>query len=155
MMHLSFDPRWTDDNSALPLIPTWPYQMNSVSHTAAAGKVNKMTMLMETGWGWRTDEHWGVMILFKWMATRPNIGWFCVFAPAPFLWLKTEQVSMLWELNGNFLLLLHHPLSFFLHFLPLLLHGAFFSLCHLLLPVERVGVVKGVTRAHVSGSSDV
>lgn len=41
------------------------------------------------------------------------------------------------QLDGDLLLLLHHPLGLFLHLLPLLLHGAFFSLSHLLLSADK------------------
>lgn len=44
---------------------------------------------------------------------------------------------MLRELDSNLLLLLHHPLSVFLHLLSLLLHGSFFSLSQLLLSVKQ------------------
>lgn len=50
---------------------------------------------------------------------------------------KLSFSKMLWKLDGNLLLLLHHPLGFLLHLLPLLLHRALLSLHHLLLSVQR------------------
>lgn len=44
MVHLTFDPRWTDDNLALPLSPYWPFGVSGVSHMAAAGKVTQMAV---------------------------------------------------------------------------------------------------------------
>lgn len=120
----------------------WPYKQQEwcTSFTLLQPE-NRLTWLMvETRCRWRT--------VGRQMSGADNPGWTddfkdrvtndLVSLPPPFSSGSKLSISKtLRQLDGDLLLLLHHPLGLFLHLLPLLLHGALFSLSHLLLSGDK------------------
>lgn len=138
MLYLTFNLWWTGPykySSALETNKQWEW---CTSFTLLELE-NRLTWLMvETRCRGRT--------VGRQMSGADNPGWTddwrwtndLVSLPPPYSSGSKLSISKtLRQLDSDLLLLLHHPLGLFLHLLPLLLHGAFFSLSHLLLSGDK------------------